>query len=84
MPIVDDRFDFGRIRATNAILGWPVNVLPPAVAQLLCDPQTSGGLLVAVTPDGEAECLRVAAEAGMTLDPIGERVARGAHTVEAR
>ncbi len=49
MPIVDDPFDFGRIAATNAIsdiyamggtpmmaiaiLGWPINTLPPAVAQ---------------------------------------------------
>ncbi len=49
MPIVDDPFDFGRIAATNAIsdiyamggkplmaiaiLGWPVNVLAPEVAQ---------------------------------------------------
>ena len=49
MPIVDDPFDFGRIAATNAIsdiyamggtpimaiavLGWPINVLPPDVAQ---------------------------------------------------
>jgi selenide,water dikinase len=49
MPIADDPFDFGRIAATNAIsdiyamggtplmaiaiLGWPVNVLPPEVAQ---------------------------------------------------
>lgn len=49
MPIVDDPFDFGRIASANAIsdvyamggkpalaiaiLGWPVNVLPPAVAQ---------------------------------------------------
>lgn len=49
MPIVDDPFDFGRIAATNAIsdiyamggtplmaiaiLGWPVNVLPPEVAR---------------------------------------------------
>ncbi len=48
MPIVDDAFDFGRIAATNAIsdiyamggrplmaiaiLGWPVNVLPPELA----------------------------------------------------
>src|SRR5262245_22405186 len=46
MPIVDDPFDFGRIASANAIsdvyamggtplvaigiLGWPVNVLPPA------------------------------------------------------
>ena len=49
MPIVDDPFDFGRIAATNAIsdvyamggtpmmaiavLGWPINVLSPDVAQ---------------------------------------------------
>lgn len=49
MPIVDDAYDFGRIASANAIsdvyamggepllaiaiLGWPVNVLPPDVAQ---------------------------------------------------
>ena len=53
MPIADDPFDFGRIAATNAIsdiyamggtpimaiaiLGWPVNVLPPEVAQRVVD-----------------------------------------------
>lgn len=49
MPIVDDPFEFGRIASANAIsdiyamggkpvlaiaiLGWPVNVLPPYIAQ---------------------------------------------------
>jgi len=49
MPIVDDPFEFGRIASANAIsdvyamggkpilaiaiLGWPINKLPPAVAQ---------------------------------------------------
>ena len=53
MPIADDPFDFGRIAATNAIsdiyamggtplmaiaiLGWPVDKLPPAVAALVID-----------------------------------------------
>ncbi|QGM81665.1 selenide,water dikinase SelD [Otariodibacter oris] len=53
MPIVDDPFDFGRIAATNAIsdifamggkpimaiaiLGFPINVLPPEVAQKIVD-----------------------------------------------
>lgn len=53
MPIVDDPFDFGRIAATNAIsdiyamggkplmaiaiLGWPVNTLPPEAAQQVID-----------------------------------------------
>ncbi len=49
MPIVDDPFEFGRIASANAIsdvyamggkpilaiaiLGWPINILPPVVAQ---------------------------------------------------
>ena len=53
MPIVDDPFDFGRIAATNAIsdifamggkpimaiaiLGFPINKLPPEVAQQIVD-----------------------------------------------
>jgi len=53
MPIADDPFDFGRIAATNAIsdiyamggvpimaiaiLGWPVNTLPPEVAGQVVD-----------------------------------------------
>ncbi|KAF1053073.1 MAG: Selenide, water dikinase [Stenotrophomonas maltophilia] len=49
---------------------------------LLCDPQTSGGLLVAVSPEGEAEFLALAAELGLQLAPIGEMVSRQAHAVE--
>ena len=40
--------------------------------QVLCDPQTSGGLLVAVTPAGEAEFLALARAHGFQLVPIGE------------
>ncbi|MNF06145.1 Selenide, water dikinase [compost metagenome] len=49
---------------------------------LLCDPQTSGGLLVAVAPSGEAEFLAVASELGLVLAPIGELVVRQSHAVE--
>ncbi|HSX71461.1 MAG TPA: selenide, water dikinase SelD, partial [Pseudomonas sp.] len=49
---------------------------------LLCDPQTSGGLLVAVAPEGEAEFLAVAAELGLDLAPIGRLVSRQSHAVE--
>ncbi len=49
---------------------------------LLCDPQTSGGLLVAVSGEGEAEFLGVAAELGLELAPIGELVVRQRHAVE--
>lgn len=39
---------------------------------LLCDPQTSGGLLVAVEPNHVAEFLQCAASQGLSLDCIGE------------
>ncbi|MNN22724.1 Selenide, water dikinase [compost metagenome] len=56
--------------------------LPEVQKLLLCDPQTSGGLLVAVEPAGEAEFLALAAELGLELAPIGELVARQNHAVE--
>src|SRR5690606_39570291 len=43
---------------------------------LLCDPQTSGGLLVAVEPAGEGEFLALAQELGLALQPIGRLVAQ--------
>ena len=51
---------------------------------LLCDPQTSGGLLVAVAPDGEQAFLAVAAELGLELASIGQLVERRTHAVEVR
>ena len=49
---------------------------------LLCDPQTSGGLLVAVAPGTEDEFLAAAAESGLSLEPIGELVERRDYAVE--
>lgn len=53
MPIVDDPYNFGRIASANAIsdvyamggnpilaiaiLGWPINVLPPSVARMVIE-----------------------------------------------
>ena len=62
--------------------GEKIAPLPEAQKLLLCDPQTSGGLLLAVEPVGEAEFLAVAAELGLTLAPIGELVARQSYAVE--
>jgi selenide, water dikinase len=64
--------------------GQRIAPLPEAWQQLLCDPQTSGGLLVAVEPQAEAEFLSVAAGLGLDLRPIGEMRARGEHAVEVR
>jgi selenide,water dikinase len=39
--------------------------------QILCDPQTSGGLLVAVTAEGEEAFLQVSRKAGLQLTSLG-------------
>ncbi|MHA7678964.1 selenide, water dikinase SelD [Cupriavidus sp. PET2-C1] len=49
---------------------------------LLCDPQTSGGLLVAVEPAGEAGFHAACAEFGLALAPVGEFVEQGRYAVE--
>ncbi len=40
--------------------------------QILCDPQTSGGLLAAVAPAAEADVLTIARRSGRSLARIGE------------
>ncbi|WP_373020590.1 selenide, water dikinase SelD [Thiomicrorhabdus sp.] len=51
---------------------------------ILCDPQTSGGLLAAVRPDAVARFKEVAAQFGLELEAIGQTVdaASKSHCVE--
>lgn len=51
---------------------------------ILCDPQTSGGLLVAVTPGFEDAFIHVATENGLHLAPFGKLIPRRAHAVYVR
>ena len=51
----------------------PITDLQKAV---LCDPQTSGGLLIAVKPDSEKEVFAVAETAGVELYPVGKLMER--------
>ena len=50
--------------------------------RVLCDPQTSGGLLVAVTPQGNEAFLDMAREHGLHLEAIGRLVERQTYAVE--
>ncbi|MEY1661175.1 selenide, water dikinase SelD [Isoalcanivorax beigongshangi] len=61
--------------------GHRIAALTLVQRQLLCDPQTSGGLLVAVTAAGEAEFVATAAAAGLALSPIGVLEPAGPHAV---
>ncbi|MCW8194104.1 selenide, water dikinase SelD [Proteobacteria bacterium 005FR1] len=47
-------------------------LLDDEVRHLLCDPQTSGGLLIAVEPEGESELRDKLVAAGLHADPVGE------------
>ena len=51
----------------------PITDLQKAV---LCDPQTSGGLLIAVKPDSEKAVFAVAKTAGVELYPVGKLIER--------
>lgn len=52
--------------------GHLVGEMTDLQSKLLCDPQTSGGLLLAVLPEGEAQIQDVANRFGLTLTAIGE------------
>ncbi|MCM2973438.1 selenide, water dikinase SelD [Larsenimonas suaedae] len=69
-------------RNRNA-LGKALNQMDDAHWQWLCDPQTSGGLLVAVDPAWDDDVERLGREYGMTLEPFGEclRAKEGAPTI---
>ncbi len=57
--------------------GHRVGPMTDVQRQLLCDPQTSGGLLVAVAPEGEGGFLALTGEAGLDLAPIGRLLEPG-------
>jgi len=50
--------------------GHKIATLTPEQKHLLCDPQTSGGLLVAVDPAGREEVLAVFEKYGLQLEPF--------------
>jgi len=54
--------------------GHKLGLMSQLSQQIFCDPQTSGGLLVAVSPDGESKFLEIAAKHNLdcvTQGPIG-------------
>ncbi|MEH6472313.1 MAG: selenide, water dikinase SelD [Halopseudomonas sp.] len=58
-----------------ASYGQHVGDLTDTERTILCDPQTSGGLLVAVNADSESEVQALLREQGLSDQPIGQLVA---------
>ncbi len=62
--------------------GHQVSPVSAPQKNLLCDPQTSGGLLVAVAPGEDREFLAAASESGTPAWRIGDLIAPQQHVIE--
>jgi selenide,water dikinase len=71
----------GGTKRNYASYGQHVVMEAGFLLDLLCDPQTSGGLLVAVDPAHAAAVEQVGMQYGMVLRPIGRMGAKAAHRV---
>ena len=64
--------------------GYKISPLNQQQQALLCDPQTSGGLLVAVRPQAIDQFLKVTSKVGLLLQPIGETIEATTPLIEVR
>ena len=71
----------GTIRNFNSY-GHKINGLNDHKKNILCDPQTSGGLLVAVSAGSEGEFEQTAITNGFELKCFGKLVEKGAFVVD--
>ena len=62
--------------------GHKISPMKPEVQHILCDAQTSGGLLCVVRQETVNEFLAITEAAGLDLLAIGETVERGKYLVD--
>jgi selenide,water dikinase len=74
----------GGARKNFLSYGDTVTEMTEQQREILCDAQTSGGLLVIVKKEGLDTFLDVTREAGLTLEPIGETHAQGEKLIEVK
>ncbi len=74
----------GGARKNFLSYGDKISEMTEQQREILCDAQTSGGLLILVKKSGTDAFLSIAKEHGMTLEPIGETHAVGEHLVEVK
>ena len=93
LPLIDaEAIDFylnekcvpGGTNRNFASYGHKIGELTERQKQVGCDPQTSGGLLTAVSPDAVGSFLSVCEAEGLNLKPIGEMVGKGSFQVRLR
>ncbi len=62
--------------------GHKISEMTQQQREILCDAQTSGGLLVIVKKSALDEFHKTAIAAGLKLEAIGETSAKGEHLIE--
>ncbi|MBE7440729.1 MAG: selenide, water dikinase SelD [Spirochaetales bacterium] len=67
----------GGLERNYRSFGESLAAMPEELRCLLCDPQTSGGLLIATDPAGRAEVEQLLARHGNFLKPMGRLLPRG-------
>jgi len=72
----------GGTRRNFASYGHKIGPMTPEQQDILCDAQTSGGLLCAVRKDAVGAFLALAEAEGFSLKSIGETVARGENLID--
>ncbi len=72
----------GGARKNFKSYGHKISPMSQPQREILCDAQTSGGLLVVVKKDGREEFLEVAKGHGLDLKPIGETLKKSSYAVE--
>jgi len=72
----------GGARKNFLSYGDKISDMTEAQREILCDAQTSGGLLVVVKRSGVDEFIQLTQEAGLALEPIGETMPTSQHLIE--
>ena len=74
----------GGARKNYLSYGDKISEMTEQQREILCDAQTSGGLLVIVREEGVDEFLETSEKAGLKLEAIGETHAKGKHLIEVK
>ena len=64
--------------------GYKVSPMSDLQKAILCDPQTSGGLLIAVDPEQKSEFLEILRIRGLNLKSFGRIISQGEPVVDVK
>ncbi len=86
IPVLDHVFDYlaqgcspGGAQRNFDSYGQHLSAMDQQTQSIVCDPQTSGGLLISVSESAQDQCQQLLKEAGLHCESIGEMIAGSGH-----